>query len=96
MASAYLCIRVTGHHTYRNAAARDVPFTRHDAGATTYVELFEGERLEVRIVERDGTYWKAFYSAHGQELLEQNARGIVSTVHRIDPGLAPGRDEKVE
>ena len=55
MTSAYLSVRVTGENTYRNAAAREVPFTRHEAGATTYVELLEAERLEVRIVERDGT-----------------------------------------
>ncbi|HAE84710.1 MAG TPA: hypothetical protein DDW33_02985 [Ktedonobacter sp.] len=86
IASAYLSMRVTGQNTYRNAAAREVPFTRHEAGATTYLELLEEERLEVRIVERDGTYCKAFYSAHGQELSEQIARGVVSTIQRIDVG----------
>lgn len=79
-------MRVTGQNTYRNAAAREVPFTRHEAGATTYLELLEEERLEVRIVERDGTYCKAFYSAHGQEFSEQVARGVVSTIQRIDVG----------
>lgn len=86
MASAYLSMRVTGQNTYRNAAAREVPFTRYEAGATTYLELLEEERLEVRIVERDGTYCKAFYSAHGQELSEQIARGVISLIQRIDPG----------
>ncbi len=86
MASAYLSVRVTGQNTYRNAAAREVSFTRYEAGATTYLELLEEERLEVRIVERDGTYCKAFYSAHGQELSEQIARGVVSTIQRIDVG----------
>lgn len=86
MASAYLSVRITGQNTYRNAAAREVPFTRYDAGATTYLELLEEERLEVRIVERDGSYYKAFYSAHGQELIEQNARQIVSTIQRLDVG----------
>src|SRR3989449_11625724 len=80
MTSAYLSVRVTGENTYRNAAAREVPFTRHEAGATTYVELLEAERLEVRIVERDGTYCKGLYAAHGQELSEQYARGVVSTI----------------
>src|SRR5947209_20152550 len=86
MLSAYLSIRVTGENTYRNAAAREVLFTRHEEGATTYVELLEAERLEVRIVDREGTYSKAFYSAHGQELSERNARRVVSIIHRIDSG----------
>jgi len=93
MTSAYLSVRVTGENTYRNAAAREVPFTRHEAGATTYVELLEAERLEVRIVERDGTYCKALYAAHGQELSEQYARGVVSTILRIDAAPDRGRDE---
>ena len=42
-ASAHVSIRVTGQHTYRNAPTREVPFTRHAAGATTYVELLERE-----------------------------------------------------
>lgn len=83
-ASAYLSIRVTGQNTYRNAAAREVPFTRHETGATTYVELLEAEHLEVRIVEDGGAYCKAFYSAQGQELTEQNARGVFSIIQRID------------
>ncbi|MDQ6643754.1 MAG: hypothetical protein M3Y76_04840 [Chloroflexota bacterium] len=86
MVSAYLSMRVTGQNTYRNAAAREVPFTRYEAGATTYLELLEEERLEVRIVERDGTYCKAFYSAHGQELSEQITRGVVSTIQQIGVG----------
>lgn len=83
-ASGHLSIRVTGQNTYRNAGAREVAFTRHEAGATTYVELLDAEQLEVRIVERDGTYCKASYYAHGQELIEQNARRIISTIKRID------------
>ena len=82
--SGHLSIRVTGRNTYRNASAREVPFTRHETGATTYVELLEAEHLEVRIVEQDGSYSKVFYYAHGQELTEQNARRIVSTIQRID------------
>ena len=93
MTSAYLSVRITGENTYRNAAAREVPFTRYEAGATTYVELLEAERLEVRIVERDGTYCKALYAAHGQELSEQYARGVVSTILRIDAAPDRGRDE---
>lgn len=84
VASGHLSMRITGQNTYRKAAAREVPFTRHEAGATTYVELFEAEKLEVRIVEQNGNYAKAFYYAHGQELIEQNARRIASTIQRID------------
>src|SRR5437588_10987875 len=54
-ASVHVSIRVTGQNTYRNAAAREVSFTRHEAGATTYLELLEAERLEVRVVQEDGT-----------------------------------------
>lgn len=50
--SAHLSMRVTGQHTPRNAPAREIPITRHEAGATTYVELLEREQLEVRIVEQ--------------------------------------------
>lgn len=82
--SGHLSLRVTGQNTYRNVAAREVPFTLHEAGATTYIELLEAERLEVRIVEPGGNYCKAFYYAHGQELIEQEARQIVSIIQRID------------
>src|SRR6266849_2896965 len=54
MSTSYLSVRVTGENTYRNAAAREIAFTRHEAGATTYVELLEAERLEVRIVDPEG------------------------------------------
>jgi len=84
VASAHLSIKVTGQNTYRNAAAKEVPFTLHKTGATTYTELLEGEHLDVRIIELDGNYSKAFYYAHAQELTEQNARRIVSTIQRID------------
>lgn len=83
-ASAHLSLRVTGQNTYRNAAAREVPFTRHEAGATAYVELLEVEQLEVRIVEHGGTYSKAFYCAQGQKLTEQNARRVISIIQRLD------------
>ena len=82
--SAHLSVRVTGQNTYRNAPAREVPFTRHEAGATTYVELLEKEQLEVRIVEHEGAYAKAVYYAHGQTLTEQHVRRLTSTLHRID------------
>ncbi len=93
-ASGHLSIRVTGHNTYRNAAAREVSFTRHEAGATTYVELLAAEQLEVRIVEQDGTYCKALYYIHEQELIEQNARGIVSIIQRIDARSDTGLNGK--
>lgn len=82
--SAHLSIRVTGEHTYRNAAAREIAFTRSEAGTTAYIELLEGEQLEVRIVELEGAYGKALYSAHGQELIEQSSRELLSTIERID------------
>lgn len=83
-ASTHLSIRVTGEHTYRNAVAREIPFTRSEEGATTYIELLEGEQLEVRIVEIEGDYCKVLYTAHGQELSEQSNREVLSTIHRID------------
>jgi hypothetical protein len=83
-AFGYLSMKVTGHNTFRNVAAREVSFTLHEAGATTYVELFESEQLEVRVVEYGGAYSKASYYAHGQELIELNARRIVSNIQRID------------
>src|SRR5690348_9558178 len=84
VASGHLSIRVTGQNTYRQAAAKEVPFTRHETGATTYVDLLESEHLEVRIVGQDGSYSKVFYYAHGKELIEQHARQIVSTIQRIN------------
>jgi hypothetical protein len=82
--SGYLSMKVTGQNTYRNSATRDVPFTLHERGATTYVELLEGEQLEIRVVDYGSAYSKAFYYAHGQELIEQNVRGVVSNIQRID------------
>ncbi len=83
-ASAHLSIGVTGERTYRNAAVREIPFTRYESGVTAYIELMEAEQLEVRIIEREGTYCKAIYSAHGQELTERNTRRVLSTIQRID------------
>jgi hypothetical protein len=82
--SGHVSVRVTGQNTYRNAAARDVPFTRHAAGATTYLELLDAEQLEVRVVEEGGDYCKAIYYAHRQKLIEQSARRVISTIQRID------------
>ena len=82
--SAHLSIRVSGQHTYRNAPTREISFTRHEAGATTYVELFEREQLEVHIVEYGGAYAKAAYYAHGQTLTERHVRRIISTIRRIN------------
>ncbi len=95
-ASGYLSIRVTGQNTYRNVAAREVPFIRHEAGATTYVELLEAEQLEVRVVEYEGAYCKAVYYAHRQELLEQSARGVVSTIQRVASNTDTRQNEKKE
>src|SRR6266705_2024279 len=82
VASAYLSMRISGKNTFQNRSAREVPFLKHESGATTYVELLEGEQLEVRVVEYEGAYCKAAYYAHRQELLEQSARGVVSTIQR--------------
>ena len=82
--TGHLTLRVTGQNTYRNSAAKDVPFTVSDAGATTYVELLESEQLEVRVVEFGGSYTKAFYYAHGGEISEQNARHISSTIEQLE------------
>src|SRR5437764_14997446 len=54
--SGYLSMRITGQNTYRNVSAREIPFTIHEAGATTYVELLEEEQLEVRVVDQDSGY----------------------------------------
>jgi hypothetical protein len=91
--SGHLSLRITGQNTYRNVPAREVPVTRHEAGATAYVELLEAEQLEVRVIEYQGSYCKAFYSAHGQALVEQNTRHIVSTVQRIASHAEPGQHE---
>src|SRR5258708_22718163 len=57
--SAHLSIRVTGLHTYRNAPAREIPFTRHEAVATAYGELLDREQLKDRIVEHGCAYSEA-------------------------------------
>lgn len=79
----HLSLRAMSMHSYRRPPTREIPFTRHETGATTYVELLEGEQLEVRVIACDGTYHKVVYYAHGQELLEQYARRVVSIIQRI-------------
>lgn len=81
--SSHLSIRVTGQHTYRNSAAREIPFTAHEAGATAYIELLEGEQLEVRVIAYQGAYGKALYLARKQALLEEYIRHMISTVQRL-------------
>lgn len=90
----HLSMRVTSPKTYRNAPAREISFTRHETAAATYVELFEAEQLEIRIVTLEGMYCKAFYYAFGQELVEQNIRGVISTVQKIDSRATAGRNGK--
>ncbi len=92
--TGHLSMRATSQKTYRTSPMREVPFTRHETGATTYVELFDAEQLEVRIVTQEGTYCKAFYYAHGQELIEQNVRGVISTIQRIDSRSSVGQNGK--
>ncbi|HTK11766.1 MAG TPA: hypothetical protein VL485_31630 [Ktedonobacteraceae bacterium] len=82
--SAHLSLRVTGQNTYRNAAAKDIPFTLHDTGATAYIELLEAEQFEIRIVEQGGIYSKAFYLAQKRELMELNSRHIVSHIQCLN------------
>ena len=82
--SGHLSLRVTGQNTYRNSPAREISFTRHEAGATTFVELLEREQLEVRIVEHEGSYSKVIYYAHERTLIEQNARRVISTIQQVD------------
>ncbi|WP_220198888.1 hypothetical protein [Ktedonospora formicarum] len=81
--TGHLSLRIMSTHSYRRSSPKEIPFTRHATGATTYVELLDDEQLEARIVAPDGTYSKAIYYAHGQELLEQYARQVVSTIQRI-------------
>ena len=95
-ASGHLSMRVTGQNTYRSVSAKEVPFTRHEAGATTYVELLEAEQLEVRVVEHEGIYCKAFYYANRQELTEQSTRRVVSSIQRITSNSDAGQNGKLK
>jgi hypothetical protein len=81
--SGYLSIRVTGQNTYRKSAAKDIPFTSHEAGATAYIELLEAEQLEVRVIAYEGAYGKAIYTARKQTLFEEYIRHIVSRIDQI-------------
>jgi hypothetical protein len=60
------------------------PFTRHEAGATIYIELLEREQFEIRIVAHGGAYAKAIYSAHEQTLTEKHLKRITSRLPQID------------
>lgn len=81
--SSHLSLRVTGQHTYRNSAAKEISFTSHEAGATAYIELLEGEQLEVRVIAYKGTYGKALYLARKQALLEEYIRHVVSQIQQL-------------
>lgn len=83
--SSHLSIRVTSQNTYRKSAAKDIPFTSHEAGATAYIELLEAEQLEVRVIAYEGDYSKAIYRAHKQSLLEESTRQITSRIDQL-PG----------
>src|SRR5258708_16144567 len=85
VASAHLSIGVTGQKTFRNSAAREIPFTSHEAGATAYVELLEAEQLEIRIIEYNGDYCKAIYVASKQTFTEVYTRHVVSSIQQILP-----------
>jgi hypothetical protein len=91
----HLSMRTTSQKAYRSSLTKEVPFTRYETGASTYVELLESDQLEVRIVTQEGTYCKAFYYAHGQELVEQNSRGIISTIQRIDSRTSVRQNGKI-
>lgn len=83
VASGHLSLRVAGQNTYRKSAAREIPFTSHEAGATAYLELLETEQLEVRILAYEGAYGKAIYTARKQTLSEQYARYVLSRIDQI-------------
>jgi hypothetical protein len=92
--AGHLSMRTTSQKTYRTSPAREVSFTRYETTAATYVELADTEQLEVRIVTPDGTYCKAFYYAHDQELVEQNVRGIISIIQKVDSRFSAGQNGK--
>jgi hypothetical protein len=94
-AGGHLSMRTTSQKTYRSSPIKEVPFTRYETGAAAYIELLDAEQLEVRIVTQEGTYCKAFYSARGRELVEQNSRGIISTIQRIDSRASARQNGKV-
>ncbi|GHO69570.1 hypothetical protein KSC_084620 [Ktedonobacter sp. SOSP1-52] len=81
--TGHLSLRITGANSYRRSNIKEVPVTYHEHGATTYVELFEDEQLEVRIITLDGIYSKAIYVARKQELCEQYARQLTSNLQKM-------------
>lgn len=82
--SGHLSIRVTAHNTYRNAPPREIAFTSHETGATTYLELQDKEQLEIRFVEHEGLYCKASYVAHERTISELSARGFTSSIAQVE------------
>lgn len=89
VAFGYLSLKVTGQNTYLKRATREVPFTSHALGATTYLELLEAEQLEVRVIAYQGAYSKALYTARKQKLSELYTRHIVSSIDQIAPDGFP-------
>lgn len=81
--SSHLSLRVTSQNTYRKSAAKAISFTSHEAGATAYIELFEAEQLEVRVIVYEGVYSKAIYVARKQALVEEYRRHVISKIDRI-------------
>lgn len=81
--AGHLSLRITGANSYRRSNIKEVPVTYHERGATTYVELFEDEQLEVRIITLDGIYGKAMYVARKQELCEQYTWQLTSNLQKI-------------
>ena len=81
--TGHLSLRITGANSYRRTTIKEVPVTYHETGAITYVELFEDEQLEVRIIAFNGTYSKAIYAARKQELFERYARLITSDLKKM-------------
>jgi hypothetical protein len=77
-------VRVTAHNTYRNTPPREITFTTHEMGATTYLELLDKEQLEIRFVEHEGSYCKAVYGAHERAITEQSMRGFTSSIAQVD------------
>lgn len=81
--SSHLLIRVTSQNTYRGGTPRVIPFTSHENGATTYLELSEGEQMEIRIIAPDGTYSKALYTTTKSTFLEKYSRQMLSVLQPI-------------
>jgi hypothetical protein len=80
----HLSLRITGANSYRRSNIKEVPVTYHERGATTYVELFEDEQLEVRIITLNGAFSKAIYVARKQELCEQYTRQLTSNLQKME------------